>query len=167
MALFLSILFVIGSPIWPLEPNPVHGDPVVIVNISSKEFAYFENGELLLTSPVAVGKKETKTPVGLFTVTVKANQPYYRKLDIPGGDPKNPLGSRWIGFDALNTDGRIYGLHGTNRPSSIGYAVSNGCIRLPKEILEELYDHIEVGTKVYVTEENLSFMDLYERIITQ
>ena len=62
---------------------------------------------------------------------MKAKDPYYIAKNIPGS-PKNPLGSRWMGFNARGTDGSKYGIHGTNQPSSIGKYISQGCIRMKK-----------------------------------
>ena len=43
-----------------------------------------------------------------------------------------------------------YALHGTNKPESIGQAVSHGCVRLRNEDIEQLYDMVPVGTPVYI-----------------
>ena len=43
-----------------------------------------------------------------------------------------------------------YALHGTNVPSSIGQAVSHGCVRLRNEDIEKLYEMVDVGTPVYI-----------------
>lgn len=148
------------SPIWPLGPNPLPGDPFVIVNKTTNEMAFVNENRIQTVVNVASGKTEELTPEGIFTITVKAPNPYYRKKDIPGGSPENPLGTRWIGFDAEETDGRIYGLHGTNQPESIGKNVSNGCIRLQNEAIESLYDLIPLGTKIVVVKSNKSFEEI-------
>jgi lipoprotein-anchoring transpeptidase ErfK/SrfK len=148
------------SPIWPLGPNPLPGDPFVIVNKKSNEMAFVNENRIQTVVEVATGKTEELTPEGIFTITVKAPNPYYRKKDIPGGSPENPLGTRWIGFDAEETDGRIYGLHGTNQPDSIGKNVSNGCIRMQNEAIESLYDLIPLGTKIVVVKSNKSFEEI-------
>lgn len=154
----MLLLFTL-SPIWPLGPT-LPGDPFIIVNKASNEAAYIHHNRVQTVIRVATGKTEELTPEGLFTITVKAKNPYYRSKDIPGGDPENPLGTRWIGFDAEETDGRIYGLHGTNNPSSIGHYVSQGCIRLQNEAVESLYDYIPLGTKILVTTTEKSFEEL-------
>lgn len=148
------------SPIWPLGPNPLPGDPFVIVNKTTNEMAFVNENRIQTVVNVATGKTEELTPEGIFTITVKAPNPYYRKKDIPGGSPENPLGTRWIGFDAEETDGRIYGLHGTNQPESIGKNVSNGCIRLQNEAIESLYDLIPLGTKIVVVKSNKNFEEI-------
>ncbi len=136
------------------------GDPFIIVNKKLNEVAFISENRVQTVITAATGKTKDLTPEGLFTITVKAKEPYYRKKDIKGGDANNPLGTRWIGFDAEDTDGRIYGLHGTNDPSSIGKYVSQGCIRLQNEAIESLYDFVPVGTKILVT----STSETYEQL---
>ncbi|MFE8702556.1 L,D-transpeptidase [Cytobacillus sp. FJAT-54145] len=148
------------SPIWPLGPNPLPGDPFVIVNKLSNEVAFIDDNRVQTVISVATGKTEDLTPEGLFTITVKAKNPYYRKKDIPGGDPKNPLGTRWIGFNAGDTDGRIYGIHGTNDPKSIGKNVSQGCIRMQNEAIESLFDYIPIGSKILVVSSKKSYEEM-------
>ena len=67
---------------------------------------------------------------------------------MPGG-PKNPLGARALYLYQGNRD-TLYRIHGTNDPSSIGRALSSGCIRLLNEEIIELYETTPVGTKVIV-----------------
>ncbi|NWQ39919.1 L,D-transpeptidase [Bacillus sp. EB106-08-02-XG196] len=148
------------SPLWPLGPNPLPGDPFVIVNKTTNELALIDDNRVQTVVSVGTGKTKDLTPEGLFTITIKAEDPYYRRKDIPGGDPENPLGSRWIGFDAQGTDGRIYGIHGTNQPASIGRYVSLGCIRTQNEVISSLYPIIPLGTKILVTSTNKTFEQL-------
>ncbi|MCM3692952.1 L,D-transpeptidase [Neobacillus niacini] len=148
------------SPLWPLGPNPLPGDPFVIVNKTTNELAFIDDNRVQTVVSVGTGKTKDLTPEGLFTITIKAQDPYYRRKDIPGGDPNNPLGSRWIGFDAQGTDGRIYGIHGTNQPASIGRYVSQGCIRTQNEVISSLYPLIPLGTKILVTSTNKTFTQL-------
>lgn len=151
------IICIVSSPIWPLGENPTVGDPFIIVNVSTNELAFVGEGEVKEVVKVATGIKGEETPLGSFTVVVKAVNPYFRKKDIPGGDPSNPLGTRWIGFDALETDGRTYGIHGTNQPESIGMAVTAGCVRLPNDVVEKLFEQIPLGTVIHITNEDNSF----------
>jgi L,D-transpeptidase ErfK/SrfK len=78
--------------------------------------------------------------------------------------PANPLGSRWIGFFEDCTPRRGFngvrqamvrgcasaGFHGTPQRSSIGRAVSHGCVRLLEEHIRELFELVELGTPVTV-----------------
>jgi lipoprotein-anchoring transpeptidase ErfK/SrfK len=61
------------------------------------------------------------------------------------GGPENPLGAR-----ALYLGDTLYRIHGTNAPWTIGHNVSSGCIRMRNEDVIDLYERVNVGTKVVV-----------------
>ncbi len=61
------------------------------------------------------------------------------------GGIANPLGAR-----ALYLGSTLYRIHGTNAPWTIGHAVSSGCIRMRNEDVTDLYERVNVGTKVIV-----------------
>ncbi|HEY2420794.1 MAG TPA: L,D-transpeptidase, partial [Neobacillus sp.] len=87
----LLVAFII-SPLWPLGTNPLPGDPFVIINKRNNEMALIDENRVQTVVSVGTGKTKALTPEGLFTITVKAKDPYYRKENIPGGVPMNPLG---------------------------------------------------------------------------
>jgi lipoprotein-anchoring transpeptidase ErfK/SrfK len=70
-------------------------------------------------------------------------QPYLPRF-MAGGE-SNPLGAR-----ALYLGHSLYRIHGTNQPSTIGSFVSSGCIRLANADIEDLYNRVQVGTRVVV-----------------
>jgi lipoprotein-anchoring transpeptidase ErfK/SrfK len=70
-------------------------------------------------------------------------QPYLPRF-MAGGEG-NPLGAR-----ALYLGSTLYRIHGTNQPSTIGHFVSSGCIRLTNEDIEDLYNHVGVGSRIVV-----------------
>ncbi|MCB1378861.1 MAG: L,D-transpeptidase [Alphaproteobacteria bacterium] len=67
---------------------------------------------------------------------------------MPGG-PKNPLGARALYLYQGNRD-TLYRIHGTFAPSSIGKAVSSGCIRMINADVADLYDRVRLGAQVVV-----------------
>lgn len=67
---------------------------------------------------------------------------------MPGGTD-NPLGARALYLYQGNKD-TLYRLHGTNDPSSIGHAMSSGCIRLLDQDIIDLYNRVPVNTPVVV-----------------
>ncbi|MGO4887018.1 L,D-transpeptidase [Anaerobacillus sp. MEB173] len=150
----------VASPLWPLGENPLLGDPLIIVNKQTNKLAFINDGKIEKVVSVATGKEESLTPEGEFTITVKAIDPYYRKKNIEGGAKENPLGTRWMGFDAEGTDGRIFGIHGNNNPASIGHYLTNGCIRMYEEDVQELFEKVPLGTKVLVVKNGKSFEEL-------
>jgi lipoprotein-anchoring transpeptidase ErfK/SrfK len=69
-----------------------------------------------------------------------------------GGQPggvSNPLGARalYIYFGGADSGYRI---HGTNAPTSIGWAASSGCFRMLNQDVMDLYDRVQMGAKVVV-----------------
>lgn len=107
----------------------------VTINVNERRLYLIQEGKILKSYPVAVGKPTSPTPKGTFKiVNVAVN---------PGG----PFGVRWLGLDAPGGD---YGIHGTNNPSSIGKAVSNGCIRMYNQDILDLIKYVWVGTVVRI-----------------
>jgi lipoprotein-anchoring transpeptidase ErfK/SrfK len=122
----------------------------LLVEKSKNDLLIIMNDLPLYTFPVATGKTLDKTPEGTFIIIRKVKKPWYIPKNIPGGDPANPIGTRWLGLNVPETDGYKYGIHGTNDPSSIGKHVSQGCIRMRNEDIEWLFRHIPLGTKVRI-----------------
>ena len=65
--------------------------------------------------------------------------------NIPGGDPRNPMGAAVLGLNRGN-----YAIHGTHDPSSIGKFVSHGCIRMHNQDIRDLFNRAQLNTPVYV-----------------
>ncbi|XID92410.1 L,D-transpeptidase [Paenibacillaceae bacterium WGS1546] len=124
----------------------------ILIDKSTNKLHFFEKGELVESFSVATGKKPSYTPEGLFVIHEKIkNRPYYKEK-IKGGDPKNPLGDRWLGLK-VKINGKTsyaYGIHGNNDEKSIGKYVSAGCIRMHNDDVRRLYDRIKVDTPVHI-----------------
>ncbi len=93
---------------------------------------------------------------GTHRVTRKAEWPSWtppaemrrRQPELPSfmeGGPNNPLGAR-----ALYLGSTLYRIHGTQEPWTIGQNVSSGCIRMTNEDVIDLYDRVQLNTKVIV-----------------
>jgi lipoprotein-anchoring transpeptidase ErfK/SrfK len=118
----------------------------IIISIPDRRLALLEDGQLVKVYLVAVGRRETPSPDGEFTIINHAVDPTYRhegKEVRPG--KSNPLGTRWMGLSA-----RGYGIHGTNVQSSVGKVASHGCFRMKKKDVEELYRRVQVGDVVSI-----------------
>jgi len=74
---------------------------------------------------------------------------FARYADGMEGGYRNPLGARALYLWQGNKD-TLFRLHGTNEPSSIGQAVSSGCIRMLDQDVIDLYNRVPLGTKVIV-----------------
>ncbi|MGC4053198.1 MAG: L,D-transpeptidase [Paludibaculum sp.] len=98
---------------------------------------------------VAVGKSTTPSPSGTFEIVNRIPNPtWYGPNKVVGPGKTNPVGTRWMGLSAKG-----YGIHGTNRPDSIGKAASKGCIRMRNEDVEELFELVHVGATVELSVE--------------
>ena len=135
--------------VWDATPT------VVTVAREGKTVRVFKRGKLDKTYRVAVGEPKYPTPTGQFTVQTKQVNPTWNVPDsdwagdlagqaIPGGDPKNPLVARWIGFNGS------VGFHGTKSIDSLGRSASHGCVRMSPGDVIDLYERVQVGTPVLV-----------------
>ena len=101
----------------------------------------------------ATGQPAYPTPAGRFQIVVKWVNPWWYPPASPwaAGEsptppgPGNPLVTRWMGLSAPGV-----GIHGTPQPQSIGYSLSHGCIRMLIPQAEWLFDHVTVGTTVFI-----------------
>ncbi|HUZ81725.1 MAG TPA: L,D-transpeptidase family protein [Gaiellaceae bacterium] len=126
----------------------------IVINRSTNRLSLYDLGKLRRTFKVATGQAIYPTPKGVWHIVVKWKNPtwYPPTQDawahglkpVPPG-PNNPLGTRWMGLDAPGI-----GIHGTDEPASIGYSASHGCIRMEVPDAEWLFDHVQVGTTVYI-----------------
>lgn len=150
--LILSMLLVVivESSFLP-SPLLAHEEEVyIIIHKKRHHLIVMMNDEPLFTFAVATGRNNL-TPSGEFRIVTKVNKPYYITKKIAGGHPDNPLGSCWLGLNIAG--GYKYGIHGTNRPWSIGQSVSSGCIRMRNNDVEYLYRHIPLHTRVIIVDD--------------
>ena len=132
---------------------------MIIVNTKKNTLNYYVNYTLVKKFRCATGKASTPTPQRKTTIVNKIkNRPFY-KTGIPGGDPRNPLGKRWMGLNIDGTQGSTYGIHGSNNEKSIGKNVSHGCIRMHNSEVEWRFDQVPLGTVVLI--KNTSNSDNY------
>lgn len=121
----------------PVSKVPVKkplGDVSIVIYTLDRKLIVMSDGKPFKSFPVAVGTFDSPTPIGVFTIIQK---------DSWG----EGFGSRWM---RLSVPWGIYGIHGTNKPWSIGGFESHGCIRMLNSHVEQVYDWVKVGTKVYI-----------------
>ncbi|HLH20809.1 MAG TPA: L,D-transpeptidase [Bryobacteraceae bacterium] len=116
----------------------------IVVSLPDRKLAVLEDDRVLKVYDTAVGAPVTPSPTGDFTIVTRVSHPtwYTKGRTVPPG-AANPLGTRWLGLSAKG-----YGIHGTNRPSSIGHDASHGCIRMRNRDVEELFEMVSVGDAV-------------------
>ena len=138
-----------GSQGWVPEGavDLVAGEHRVEVDLAARRLTVFAGDAVVLETPVAVGAPDAPTPTGTFAVIDRLQSP----------DPASPYGPFALGLSAHSDtfsefaggDGQI-GIHGTDDPTSIGQAVSHGCVRVPNDIVARLAELLPLGTPVIV-----------------
>jgi hypothetical protein len=115
-------------------PHPAHAqNPYkIVINVPERRLFLYQGTAEIANYPVAIGKPGTPSPRGEFAIIQKA----------VWGDG---FGTRWMRFSA---PWGIYGIHGTNKPWSVGTVASHGCIRMYNRDVEKLYAIVPVGTPV-------------------
>jgi len=139
-----------------LQPNQVLRIPTepvrVVVDLGACWALFFIGDEVAAAWPIGIGRPGEETPVGSFTVRNKLENPPWMKEGqdpIPFGDPRNPLGTRWIGWDKEGAK-TSYGFHGTWDQQSIGQAASDGCVRFLNSDVEQLFQILPEGAPIVV-----------------
>jgi lipoprotein-anchoring transpeptidase ErfK/SrfK len=127
---------------------------------TSRRFLYLvQPGRTALRYGIGVGRRGFAWS-GTAQVKRKAKWPSWtppaemlrRRPDLPDfmeGGVANPLGARALYLFQGERD-TLFRIHGTNEPSTIGQAVSSGCIRLLNEDVADLYNRVPIGTLVSV-----------------
>lgn len=105
------------------------------VDVDAKQLYLWRDGELIRRYTVATGKRDTPTPLGVFSINSRFHG------DMCG------FGTCFLG---LSVPWGQYGIHGTDKPSSIGTSASHGCIRMYVKDAEELYSLVPNGTTVVI-----------------
>ncbi|WMJ82398.1 L,D-transpeptidase family protein [Clostridium sp. MB40-C1] len=107
---------------------------VILINICDNTLNVLQDGNIIKAYTIASGKPSTPSPIGTWKIINK-------------GSWGEGFGGRWMG---LNVPWGKYGIHGTTRPNSIGWASSHGCIRMRNKDIESLYKITHIGTKVII-----------------
>jgi lipoprotein-anchoring transpeptidase ErfK/SrfK len=127
--------------------------PVIVIRRGSNRLYLYKGMQPWRGFGVATGQSRYPTPLGRWHVVVKWRNPWWYppssdwargQKPIPPG-PGNPLGTRWMGLSASGV-----GIHGTPDDASIGYSASHGCIRMHISDAEWLFNHVSIGTTVFI-----------------
>ncbi|NLW44531.1 MAG: L,D-transpeptidase family protein [Syntrophomonadaceae bacterium] len=118
-----------------LEDVDPEAEVSLVIDRGTRTLTVLIGGRFHKQYRVAVGKPETPTPLGDWRIV-------HRSTNWGSG-----FGTRWMG---LNVPWGIYGIHGTNKPYSIGSYASHGCIRMFNDSVEEVYPLTKIGTPVKI-----------------
>jgi L,D-transpeptidase catalytic domain/Putative peptidoglycan binding domain len=108
----------------------------IVIDTLKRRMTVMYNGQRVRTFPIAIGTEDTPTPIGEWSIVSKSR------------NWGSGFGTRWMGLDV---PWGLYGIHGTNKPYSIGNKASHGCVRMFNRDVESLFQMIPIGTKVTIT----------------
>jgi L,D-transpeptidase catalytic domain/Putative peptidoglycan binding domain len=139
----------------PLRPwiTRANFGPVIVIDRGANALRLYRGMRPWRAFRVATGTARYPTPSGSFTIVDMQRYPWWYPpasdwaaglKPIPPG-PGNPLGTRWMGLSAGSV-----GIHGTPDAASVGYSASHGCIRMYLDEASWLFDHVRVGTPVFI-----------------
>ena len=142
------------APLKTIPAAAAKSEPIIVIHRGSNRLYLYQGTRFVRMFPVATGQAIYPTPLGHFQIVVMWKNPWWypptqdawaRGLKpVPPG-PGNPLGTRWMGLSAPGV-----GIHGTDEPWSIGHSESHGCIRMQVPAAEWLYNHVRIGTPVFI-----------------
>jgi hypothetical protein len=135
----------VGTAARPPRPAPpteataprAAGEPIMaIVSIKSQQVTFYDAEGWILRAPVSTGTTGRETPAGVFAVIEKEKDHHSTLYD----DAWMPNMQRitWNGI----------ALHVGPLP---GYAASHGCVRMPYDFAEELFDKTWIGMRVIIS----------------
>src|ERR1700756_486256 len=113
------------------------GDPIMaIVSIKSQQVTFYDADGWIYRAPVSTGTTGRETPAGVFALIEKDKDHHSSMYD----DAWMPNMQRitWNGI----------ALHGGPLP---GYAASHGCVRMPYNFAEKLFDKTWIGMRVIIS----------------
>lgn len=122
------------------------GRVFILINKRDFTLSWYLDGIFIRRYRCATGAVETETPPGRYEICKIEANPDWRDpktgKTYKFGEPGHLIGSRWMAMRGEGTNG--LGIHGTTNPESMGKKASNGCIRLLKKDVEELYGFVSV-----------------------
>jgi lipoprotein-anchoring transpeptidase ErfK/SrfK len=118
------------------------------VSLQTRTLTVLDNGHVAHRYTVAIGAPSAPTPTGRYAVTDR----------LLTGNPAGPYGCCILALSATAphaiqdwSGGNRIAIHSTPETSSIGEAVSHGCVRLTLAEGRWLVDHIPLGTPTLIS----------------
>ncbi|KOA21294.1 putative L,D-transpeptidase YkuD [Clostridium homopropionicum DSM 5847] len=139
MILYLIILFIFNISEYTVNAAPIENSKknlAILVDLNEERLYLVDkdNNIIVKKYSIASGKLETPSPIGTWKV-------------VSMGKWSGGFGTRWIG---INVPWGKFGIHGTNKPHTIGSEASHGCIRMFNKDVEELYEYVTYGMIVSI-----------------
>jgi len=118
------------------------------LSLSERRLRFYDADVVVADTEVVIGKDATRTPTGRFYVTDQVPQ------DNPSGS-FGPLALATSAYseqmDEFDGGAPVIAFHGTNQPELIGSQASNGCVRMPNDVVTLIGDRLRIGARVDIT----------------
>ena len=118
-------------------------------SLADHRVSLYKDGQEILSSPAVIGADRTPTPLGNYYITDPVDL-RSRPGGAYGAYALGLSGYSEVLFEFNGGPGQI-AIHGTNNPELVGQNVSNGCIRVPNDIIVEIARQAPLGTPVVIT----------------
>src|ERR1700760_4176756 len=131
--------FAAKKPSEPVEATAQRelGEPVMaVVSIKSQRVTFYDADGWIYRAPVSTGTTGRETPAGVFAV-IEKDKDHHSTLYDDAWMP-NMQRITWNGI----------ALHGGPLP---GYAASHGCVRMPYDFAEKLFDKTAIGMRIVIS----------------
>src|SRR5580698_8024591 len=129
------------------------GEPIMaIVSIKSQQVTFYDADGWIFRAPVSTGTTGRETPAGVFAVLEK-DPDHHSSLYDDAWMP-NMQRLTWNGI----------ALHGGPLP---GYAASHGCVRMPYDFAEKLFDKTSIGMRVIISPNDAAPADFSDKMLFQ
>lgn len=119
------------------------------VDLSDTSVKIFDRDELISESLAAIGTDVTPTPLGTFYVAAKRRNP---PAESYLGDWALVLSAFSETLESFSGGLPVIAIHGSNNPEQVlGRAISNGCVRVPNDVIQFLAQHVPIGAPVHIS----------------
>jgi L,D-transpeptidase ErfK/SrfK len=143
--------------------------PYLIINTSANQFRLMNEDKLLREGMCSTGSYTVlqagehkqwifKTPRGMLKILNKVKDPVWKKPDwafieegmrVPSANDPSRYEYGVLGdYSMILGDG--YMIHGTLYKRFLGMPVTHGCVRMGDADLEEVFNTMQIGSKVYI-----------------
>jgi len=139
-----------AQPVETVAARPA-GEPIMaIVSLSNQRVTIYDADGWILRAPVSSGQTGYETPAGVYSVIQKEEEHYSNLYD----DASMPFMQRitWSGI----------ALHAGPLP---GYPASHGCVRMPYEFAQRLFDMTKIGMRVIVARNDVRPVEIDHSVL--
>ena len=119
----------------------------VELTLAEHNLKVYHGTEVITDTQVVVGKDSSRTPTGRFFITDKVDR---SNPDGFFGPHVLPLNGYSEQMDIFDEGVPVIAIHGTSRPDLLGQDASNGCVRIPNEVVTQLNAELPIGTPVEI-----------------